>query len=533
MTEDLFERLAREALPQAREAAATHGFFSAAVDLAVDRATTPATVTLTVVPGEPTRIANVAIDVTGPAREAPDGAAAVAKVSDAWLLPRGDVFRQQAWTAAKDRAVATLAANAYAAARLTASEARIDPEARTADLAVTLDSGPPFYVGNIDVRGLSRHTPELVKDFANVRTGERYDEQAVDEYVRRLLRSGYFASVQAVIDPDPAAAAHAPLTLSVIEAPRRRLEFGAGFSTDTEYQGSLLYSDMAVDGRALQMYVNARLESKLQQADVRFVPPPRPGGFPSRLADGWIDTYAGGWQRTDIENLVTVTWAVTARTRALDERRTPAFGVGFFENDQSPQGAPSEKSHALYVDGEYTWRVVDDLLSPTRGWMATAHAGAGVPGVSTASFGRVVGKAAAWYPLGESNSLYFRAEAGAVLAQSRVGIPSNFLFRTGGDTTVRGYAYESLGVEQGDAIVGGRYYAVASAEATHWINPSWGIAAFVDAGNAVDKVGDFSPAVGAGAGVRVRTPIGPFRLDLAYGFEVESVRLHFSVGLSF
>ncbi|MCC7218573.1 MAG: BamA/TamA family outer membrane protein [Burkholderiales bacterium] len=533
MTEDLFGRLVRDAVPQAREAAATHGFFDAKIDVAVDRATAPATVTLTVVPGEPTRIASVAIDVAGPARESPEGAAAIAKVTDAWLLPKGDVFRQQAWTSAKDLAVATLAANAYAAARLTASEARIDPAARTADLSVAIESGPPFFIGEIEVRGLSRYTPELVASFANVRTGDPYGEQALDEYVRRLLASGYFASVQTTIDPDPEQAAHAKLTLSVIEARRRRLEAGAGFSTDTEYKASLLYSDMAVDGRALQMYVNLRLESLLQQADVRFVPPPRPGGMLAWLSDHWIDTYGGGWQRTDIENLVTTTWAVIARTRSLDERRTPAFGAGFYENDQSPQGAPSEKSHALYVDAEYTWRTVDDLLAPTRGWMANAQAGVGVPGASTASFGRLIGKGAAWYPLGASNTLYFRAEAGAVLAQSRVGIPSNFLFRTGGDTTVRGYAYDSLGVEQGDAIVGGRYYAVASAEATHWINASWGIAAFVDAGNAVDNLPDFRFAVGYGVGARVRTPIGPFRLDVAYGVDVSAVRVHFSVGLTF
>ena len=533
MTEDLFGRLAREAVAQASEAAATHGFFSAKVDLDVDRATTPVTVTLTVVPGEPTRIARVAIDVVGPAREAPEGVAAIAKLSDTWLLPQGDVFRQQAWTAAKDTAVATLAANAYAAARLTASEALVDPAARTADLSVTIDSGPPFYIGEIDVRGLSRYTRELVESFANVRTGDLYGEQPLDDFVRRLLLSGYFASVQTAIDPDPDAAAHAKLTVSVIEAPRRRFEFGAGFSTDTEYKASLLYSDMDVNGRALQMYVNGRLETKVQQADIRFVPPPRPGGPLAWLAPHWIDTYAGGWQRTDIENLVTTTWAVTARTRALDERRTPGLGVGYFANDQSPQGAPSERSHALYVDAEYTWRTVDDLLSPTRGWMAQAQAGMGVPGASTASFGRLIGKAAAWHPLGASNSLYFRAEAGAVLAQSRVGIPSNFLFRTGGDTTVRGYAYESLGVAQGDAVVGGRYYAVASAEATHWINASWGLAAFVDAGNAVDNLPDFTFAVGYGVGARVRTPIGPFRLDVAYGVDVKSVRLHFSVGLTF
>jgi translocation and assembly module TamA len=114
-----------------------------------------------------------------------------------------------------------------------------------------------------------------------------------------------------------------------------------------------------------------------------------------------------------------------------------------------------------------------------------------------------------------------------------VGIPSNFLFRTGGDTTVRGYAFESLGVHLGNAVVGGRYYGVASVELDHWINETWGLAVFVDAGNAVDSLKGFDPAVGYGVGGRLRTPIGPFRLDLAYGEETKAVRVHFSVGLSF
>jgi translocation and assembly module TamA len=120
-----------------------------------------------------------------------------------------------------------------------------------------------------------------------------------------------------------------------------------------------------------------------------------------------------------------------------------------------------------------------------------------------------------------------------VLAPKRDGIPSPLLFRTGGDTTVRGYAFDSLGVPLGNATVGGRYYAVGSVEAIRWIGESWGLAAFVDGGNATDSVSDFHVAVGYGVGVRIRTPLGPFRLDLAYGRDVHQVRLHFSVGLSF
>ena len=74
---------------------------------------------------------------------------------------------------------------------------------------------------------------------------------------------------------------------------------------------------------------------------------------------------------------------------------------------------------------------------------------------------------------------------------------------------------------------------MASVDAIRWINESWGLAAFVDAGNAADSLSDFHLALGYGVGARVRTPLGPFRLDVAYGQDVHKVRVHFSVGLTF
>ena len=56
--------------------------------------------------------------------------------------------------------------------------------------------------------------------------------------------------------------------------------------------------------------------------------------------------------------------------------------------------------------------------------------------------------------------MFLALATGLVFARSRSGIPSDFLFRTGGDTSVRGYSYQSLGVPQGDAIVGGRMLVV-------------------------------------------------------------------------
>jgi len=525
MTELLLERLVRDAVPQAAEAAATQGHFSAAIDVAVDRSTTPVTVRLGVDPGPVTTIRSVDLTVDGPADTVPQGAAAIARLRERWSLPVGEPFQQEAWTAAKQGAVATLAASPFAAARLTASQALVDPPQRAADLSVTIDSGPPFRIGRIDVRGLQRYTPQVIEHFANIQPGDLYDGEALDTYIRRLLASGYFASVQAAIDTDPAQADAATLSVSVIEAPARRVEAGLGYSTNTEFRASFTYNDMNVNGRGLQMYTTLRIESLVQQATARFVLPPRAGG--------WIDTFGAGAERTDIENLITRTASVTWRRNSLAERRRPAFGLGMYVDEQTPFAQPSVASHALYADAEYTWRSVDNLLDPTKGWMANVQAGWGIPGASTEQFGRTIGKLAAWWPLSPKDDLIGRAEMGAVLASSREGIPSVFLFRTGGDTTVRGYAFESLGVQQESAIVGGRYYALASAEYNHWITPSLGLAAFVDAGNAADQLRDLHLALGYGIGGRLRTPIGPFRLDLAYGQEDHRVRIHFSVGLAF
>ena len=530
MTQDLLDRLIAESIGQAREAAAAEGHFSAVVS--VDAGAAAAAddgrliVRMTVDAGEPTRVTAVLVKVTGPAAsDVPDGTAAIANVESEWLLPVGAIFRQTTWDATKRRAVATLAASAFASARLVRSEARIDPPTRAAVLEVEIASGPAFRIGAIDVTGLAKYDAAMVRHFSTLAPGDLYSEAHLDQFVRRLTASGYFASVQARIEPDAAAADAATITVSVIEAQPKRLEGGLSYSTDTEIRGSFRYADMNFDRRALQMSVEGGADVKIQNLSLRFVRPPTAGGY--------LDTFGAKIEHTNIEGLQTRTGAVGARRQTLDERDHTEYGVAYYEDDQQPDGAPSQRSHALYADVGRTWRNVDNLIAPTSGYVLNAQLGAAPPGVSTRSLGRAIAKFAAWVPLGAASSIELRAEAGAVIAPSRNGIPSVLLFRTGGDTTVRGYAFDSLGVQQGDATVGGRYYALASIEAVRWFAESWGLAAFVDAGNANDDIAQWRPVAGYGAGLRVRSPIGPFRVDVAYGQDTAQVRLHLSVGLSF
>ena len=526
MTADLLELLARESPAQAREIAAVEGFYDAKVEVSIDRKAIPYVVTVRVTPGAPVRVGGVRVDVTGPATaDTALGAPAIKETRDGWTLKLGEIFRQAEWMDAKDVAVRALRRGPYAAARIARSEARVDPESRTADLDVEIASGPRFSIGALDVQGLKRYAPAIVENFSTLKPGDPYSESAMDAYIRRLAASGYFASAQASIDPDTANPDEATVRVSVIEAPTRRFEGSISYTTDTQFGTRATYTDVDINDRALQMRLEGRLELKRTLAQVTFTWPP--------TASKWLDSVSVGAQQTDFQNNRESTAGIDFQRRGVDERGHPLYRAALLYDRQEPEGAPSSTAHATYLEAGYVLRRVDDLLSPTRGYMVEPRIGGGVPGLSTEGFGRIVVQAAAWYPIDRAWQLAFRAEAGAVLASSREGVPSVLRFRTGGDTTVRGYEYQSLGVPVGDAIVGGRYYAVASAEAIRWINETWGIAAFVDAGNAVDSISDFKAAFGYGLGARLRTPIGPFRLDVAYGQETREVRLHFSVGLAF
>ena len=520
LTPELLESLVASAREEARDIAATEGYFSARIEARIEGPEKERVVRVTVEPGTPVRVRKVTISF----REEPEKRVA-ARVHEHWALPAGEVFRQGAWEAAKKNVLEVLGEDRYAAASISHSRATVDPDSGSADLEVELDHGPVFAFGQITVKGLSRYPPATVLNMAPFRAGESYSREKVDVYVRRLTATGYFASAQVAMDRNPELAGAAPVQVSVIEAPTRRLDAGLGYSTDARYRSSIGWRDVDFQGSGRRLSAEARVETRVQ-------------GFTGSLefpagSDGWansIDTTIG---RTDVQNLVTrgVTLGVTRRK--LDERRQPSYGLTYYYEEQAPAGAPHDTAYAAFARYEYTRRTVDDLLFPRSGMVAAFKLGAGLPGVSSRMFGRAVTQVAWFHPLSRRDDFSVRGEAGAVLADSSEGIPQALLFRTGGDTTVRGYDFQSLGPTKGSAVVGGRYYAVTSAEYTHWFSDSWGAAAFIDAGNAVDVLSDFRLAIGLGVGVRIRSPVGPFRLDLAYGRDTNEFRVHFSVGLAF
>lgn len=521
--------LARRARREAAELLATEGYFSPEVRLEREDEDDWE---LTVVPGTPAKI--VAVDVQFEGALAGEGealAARRAQLRTAWSLAAGQVFRQSAWDDAKRRLLDEVASRDYAAARIADSRAEVDPDAATVRLAVTVDSGPPFFLGPIEVSGLKNLPPDLVERFSRLQPGRPFNQDELLALQGTLQNVPQFASVVVDIERDPALAAAVPVRVQVSEARSRQLGFGAGYSSNTGFRGEISWRDMNLFGRGWELASALRVEQLRQSlfADV-FLPP---------APEGHRDSVGAAAERSTVEGLTLTTQAVgvaRTNTRAIAGGTTmdTRLALRMQQEERKLDGGDTTRRKALTLNWSWTRRAVDDALDPRRGDVLQLEIGGGSRALlSDQNFVRLYGRYVRYVPVVERDVLILRAEGGATLAKSRDGVPQDFLFRTGGTQSVRGYAYQSLGVEEADAIVGGRYLATASAEYVHWFRPQWGAAAFVDMGDAADDRDIFELKKGYGVGARWKSPAGPLALDLAWGQAERRLRLHFGIAIAF
>jgi translocation and assembly module TamA len=513
-----------------REAAAlldTEGYFAPNIEVRTDRAGAGERLVIAVDPGRRARVETVDLqfagDIAGPAEELAERRR---QLREAWTLKPGEPFRQQAWDAAKQAVLQRLVAEDYAAGAIASSAAEVDPEAGTVQLRLVLNSGPPFTLGPLEVSGLERYAPELVLRYSNLKVGERYSQERLLALQGALQNTPYFSSVTVDVENDPEHPERVPVRVQVRESRPKRVTFGVGFSTNTgpRVEASFRHADFL--DRAWLLLSGVRIEQKdqLGYADVL---------LPLGAAD-YRHSFGVLVERTDIQNLETrrvAVGAVRARSRGRIETR---LSLNFQNEIQEPAGQPSEIARALTLSWSWTYRNVDNLLDPRNGYVLNAQVGGAAKALlSDQNFVRLYTRYQHYFPVGERDMFTVRGELGYTAAPSTTGIPQEFLFRTGGTQSVRGYAFQSLGVQQGDAVVGGQVLGVASAEYVHWFSERWGGAAFYDAGNAWDPGEPLRLFPGYGLGARWRSPAGPLALDVAYGQRDSKVRLEFSVAIAF
>ncbi|MBE0614489.1 MAG: outer membrane protein assembly factor [Burkholderiales bacterium] len=525
MNADQLRFLVRRTPEQMRELLATEGYYSPSIESTLEERQGAWTARFAITPGETSRVADVKLELRG-AISGEESLARLTRMRERWPLSKGLVFRQSHWEAAKRSVLQLLLAEQYPAAKIASSQATVDPKTRQVSLQVVLDSGPAFSFGDLEVSGLERYPQSIVERLNVIKPDSPYSQAKLLQLQSRLQDSRYFTGATVSTDTDPERPVRVPVKVQVAEAQSRKLGFGAGASTNSGARGQLEYEDLNFLDRAWRLSGLLKLESKKQllSGEIQF----------PRTENGYVDSVSALTERTDIENVLTRKHTLGAKRARVIGNTEKAYSLQYETEHDVIDGVLNESSQALVPGYAWTRRQVDNLLYPSEGYLLSAQVGVATKALlSDQDFVRNHLKGTYYRRVGSRGGLILRAELGATLARSREGIPSDFLFRAGGDQSVRGYAYQSLGVKLGDAIVGGRYLGLASAEYVHWLKPQWGAAVFYDLGTAADSLRDFHPVHGYGAGARWKSPVGLLKLDLAHGREAGKTRVHFSVGISF
>jgi len=509
----------------ARELLATEGYFSPQVDSTLTRVADDWVMRYAVTPGPRTRVRTLKIDFVGALAEAGESRLRTRAERGFSLQPEMP-FRQADWDVAKAALLRPLLTVRYPAARIAASEARIDPATRSADLTLTLDSGPAFFYGQLVVSGTQRYPASIVRNLSPLKPGQPYRQQDLLDYQMALDMSGYFAQATVRIEPDPSLAAAVPIRVDVVERPEKLFSVGAGASTDTGARVSTSWMHRNISERGLRLKLDARLETARQTGAAELAWP--------RTSKGYENSLGLQFKQEDIEGQETrATVLAGKRTRTRGQIET-TLSLQYQTEQQEIGDVVSSSNQALSANYAWTRRTEGRAFYPRRGHVLTLQAGGAAEALlSDTSFVRLYGRHTQYFRAGDNGRVILRGELGSVLADTRDGIPTDFLFRAGGDNSVRGYAYQSLGRTLEGGVASVRYLATGSAEYNHFFKGNWGMALFVDACDAADSPSALSPVFGYGVGARYRSPVGPINFDLAYGEATEEFRLHFSLGVSF
>ncbi|HSW06852.1 autotransporter assembly complex protein TamA [Aquabacterium sp.] len=520
---------------QARELLQTEGFFEATVQVTRED-TSPPRVRVRVTPGPRAEVDTVRLSFDGMfaqqlAAKEPQALALEKQLQAAGPLRPGSPFRNADWSETKLQWLARLRAAGFASATVQHSQADVDVPTRLAQLAVTLASGPLFLAGPLHIEGLKLHDERTVRRLAGFGPGTPLTETLLLDYQDRLQKSGLFEAVSVSFDPDAAQASGAAVSVRLSELPLQQATIGAGFSDNTGPRISIEHTHRKLFGARVTSYNKLEWGRDAQKLTADFYSHPGEDfgrnllGVQAERVKGDTDTVLS--QRLRL-----------GRTTDTPQLERLYFGE-LLRSRQSLNSGGLIDARAISGNVHLVLRRLDSVLLPTRGYSASLQLGAGQASSNVGErgpFGRVYSRLTGYWPLGGQWFGTARIEAGQIIKRDAVIVPDALGFRAGGDDSVRGYAYRTLAPLRDGNIISGNVLLTGSAEIARPIFAKlpavWG-AVFVDAGRAADSWADYKPALGYGVGLRWRSPIGPLRVDLAWGEELRKARLHLSVGIAF
>ncbi len=482
-----------------------------------------------VTPGEPAIVRTERVEVVGEGKDQRRVAGAVEK-----FAPKvGERFDHATYEASKSVIDTSLRGAGFLDAKITHRRVTVRPDEKAAEVDLAWESGPRYKFGEVRFSGNAPFPDKFLAEFVPWRDGAFFNSEQVLNLQQRLVDADYFelVSVQPAVDEKK----DGSVPIDVLLNRDQRMVYSGEVYYSTDFGGGVR---VGAERRWLNKKghkAGAQIEysQRLQEAAVHYKIP-----RPSREDRSYDFGAAYRDETTDVSRSRNFQLAATRsekRWHGFTRTIGVKYLVGDFELGQDEDELEFGSSKLLFAEGTLSRRRVNDRLAPRKGYIFDVGLRLGSEAVvSDTDLAQTWSRLTWLLPQGERARIKLRGEVGAMSVGNFDALPPELRFFAGGDRSIRGFDYHEIGeINANGIIIGGKYLAVASGEYEYYFTEDWGAAVFVDAGDAF--TGGFSLNVGAGVGVRWRSPLGPIRIDVGFPVQTElplenGWRLHLQLG---
>jgi translocation and assembly module TamA len=517
------QRLFRRSDGEIRRALEVYGYFAPTIGKTLERGKDCWVARFTIDRGPRVQVRDVTVRVAA----GTDSDPVLQQIADRRPFKPGDGLNQRSYDEYKQSIIALAQQRGYFDGRF--ADARIDiyPDALAADITLDYTAGERYRFGPVEFdQDVVRDT--TARSFIEFDTGDPYDADRINDLYTSLLVSGFFDGVEIITTPRDGPERDVLVTVRLTPSRPRTWTTGIGFATDTGIRGRMGFLHQRLNERGHQFEASAEASEVIGGLSLTYR---LPAGNPR---EEWLN-FETGYRYEDTQDnesdqyrigvkQVRRRWSDWLQTLFINYRREDFTTGGETSTSNlvlpgislatQPRVVPSRprSGQRLFVQLSGT----DELLGSDTAFLQLE------------TRGRMI------LPLWSTARLITRAEAGFTLKQDFDELPFSVRFFAGGDDSVRGYDYKTLGpTDASGRIVGGAGKLVGSVELDQRVLSNWSVAAFADVGNAFDDWGSVKLKTGIGAGVRWFSPLGPIRFDVAFPLDrdaPDSFRIHITLG---
>jgi translocation and assembly module TamA len=518
-------RLFNNAEQEIKTALEPYGYYNAQVASSLQTTDKGLRALFRVTPGEPVKVTSKKVQVQGEAADLSPIKRAIRRFKP----DEGDVLDHGVYEASKAEVEGALLNNGFLRMKATQKRVEVSRKANTAAIDLNWESGPRMKFGRVHFSD-AQFPPVFLERYIPWEPGEYYSPDELLAFQQRLVDADYFATVSVQPDLEHAEGLDVPINVELAAAKRTIYTYGAYVSTDTGPGVKVGMQRRWVNDMGHKFQADIDVAQRMQALSTSYrIPLPGPDdkslnfGVTHKNED--TDTSKSKSDKAAINE--TRKWYGFTRTLGL---QYVAGTYTIAEEDRI--------THLLYGEATLTKKQANDFFFPRRGWsiaMGVRYAPELL--VSDTSFSQVTVDGKYIFPAGRRQRVITRLSLGAMVVGDFNQLPPELRFFAGGDRSIRGFGYQALGstIDKGpdkNLVIGGTNLAVGSIELEHYFLPKWGAAVFVDGGDAW-RTGEFKLNIGAGIGVRWRSPVGVVRVDVAKPVKTDlsdSIHFHVNIG---